>query len=401
MGAGRGRGFPTGIRRRPCAPRGARRRARPRSALSAHCRGSSGTRPLPVAPSPWGSLPGLQESTWAVVKSSLPVYPTPCLSSPAATKVSTLPRLGTGLPDTSCPPGVRTINSVPPPSVATCGVRGRGSPAAPARCARCQPSCESWSRLRGPRGEGKAARPAGRAGSRGAHRARTRGRDGPRRPFSLHAQLCPSHGICTAVQPARLPRSPGGGSRGAAQRGARGATSRCEGAARRAPAELRLPDRRAPARVAGSAAAGEARGAVERTLPSIAATEDARRSSSRPARAIAGPRPPGRARGEAATRGGRRVPGRRCAPRRGLLRILSRAGWDRTPRSAAWAWAGVRARGAVRARVGVGVHVCVCVYGSGGCVRACVCERERGRGRASWGERASACASQCHIASSS
>lgn len=115
---------------------------------------------------------------------------------------------------------------------------------------------------------------------------------------------------------------------------------------------------------------------AEATLPSIAATADARRSSSRQSGAIAGRRPPGRAQAEAAARGGRRVPGRRCTPRRWLLRILSRSRWDRTPRSAAWAWAGVCARGAVRARVGVGVHVCVCVYGRGGCVRARVCERE-------------------------
>lgn len=134
---------------------------------------------------------------------------------------------------------------------------------------------------------------------------------------------------------------------------------------------------------------------AEGTLPSIAATADARRNSSRQSRAIASRRPPGRARGEAAARGGRRVPGRRCTPRWWLLRILSRSRWDRTPRSAAWAWAGVCARGAVRARVGVGVHVCACVYGRGGCVRACV----RGRGSASWRERASACASCCHIAS--
>lgn len=136
---------------------------------------------------------------------------------------------------------------------------------------------------------------------------------------------------------------------------------------------------------------------AEGTLPSIAATADARRSSSRQSRAIAGRRPPGRARAETAARGGRRVPGRRCAPRGGLLRILSRSRWDRTARSTAWAWAGVCARGAVRARVGVGVHVCVCVYGRGGCVRACV--EERGRGSASWGERESAYASRCHIAS--
>lgn len=134
---------------------------------------------------------------------------------------------------------------------------------------------------------------------------------------------------------------------------------------------------------------------AEGTLPSIAATADARRNSSRQSRAIAGRRPPGRARGKAAARGGRRVPGRRCTPRWWLFRILSRSRWDRTPRSAAWAWAGVCARGAVRARVGVGVHVCACVYGRGGCVRACV----RGRGSASWRERASACASCCHIAS--
>lgn len=117
--------------------------------------------------------------------------------------------------------------------------------------------------------------------------------------------------------------------------------------------------------------------AAEGTLPSIAATADARRSSSKQSRAIAGRRPPGRSRAEAAARGGRRVPGRRCTPRRWFLRILSRSSWDRTPPSAAWAWAGVCARGAVRARVGVGVHVCVCVYGRGGCVRACVCVRDR------------------------
>lgn len=116
---------------------------------------------------------------------------------------------------------------------------------------------------------------------------------------------------------------------------------------------------------------------AEGTLPSIAATADARRSSSRQSRAIAGWRPPGRARAKAAARGGRRVPGRRCAPRGWLLRILSRSSWDRTPASAAWVWAGVCARGAVRARVDVGVHVCVCVYGRGGCVRACVRERAR------------------------
>lgn len=113
---------------------------------------------------------------------------------------------------------------------------------------------------------------------------------------------------------------------------------------------------------------------AEGTLPSIAATADARRSSSRQSRAIAGRRPPGRAGAKAGARGGRRVPGRRCAPRRWLLRILSRSSWDRTPPSAAWAWAVVCARGAVRACVDVGVHVCVCVYGRGGCVRAC--ERE-------------------------
>lgn len=116
---------------------------------------------------------------------------------------------------------------------------------------------------------------------------------------------------------------------------------------------------------------------AEGTLPSIAATADARRSSSRQSRAIAGRRPPGRARAKAAARGGRRVPGRRCAPRGWLLRILSRSSWDRTPASAAWVWAGVCARGAVRARVDVGVHVCVCVYGRDGCVRACVRERAR------------------------
>lgn len=112
------------------------------------------------------------------------------------------------------------------------------------------------------------------------------------------------------------------------------------------------------------------------TLPSIAATADARRSSSRQSRAIAGQRPPGRARAET-----RRVPGRRCAPGGWLLRVLSGSGRDRTPRSAAWAWAGVCARGAVRARVDVGVHVYVCVYGRGGCVRACVRE---GEGERAW-----------------
>lgn len=111
--------------------------------------------------------------------------------------------------------------------------------------------------------------------------------------------------------------------------------------------------------------------ATKGTLPSIAATADARRSSSRQSRAIAGQRPPDGARAET-----RRVPGRRCAPGGWLLRVLSRSGRDRTPRSAAWAWAGVYARGAVRARVDVGVHVCVCVYGRGGCVRACVREDE-------------------------
>lgn len=113
------------------------------------------------------------------------------------------------------------------------------------------------------------------------------------------------------------------------------------------------------------------------TLPSIAATADARRSSSRQSRAIAGRRPPGRARAEAAGQGGRRVPGRRCATRGWLLRILSRSRWDWTSRSAAWAWAGVCVRGAVRARGDVGVHVCVYVYGRGGCVRAYVRERAR------------------------
>lgn len=112
------------------------------------------------------------------------------------------------------------------------------------------------------------------------------------------------------------------------------------------------------------------------TLPSIAATADARRNSSRQSRAIAGQRPPGRAPAET-----RRVPGRRCAPGGWLLRVLSRSGRDRTPWSAAWAWAGVCARGAVRARVDVGVHVCVCVYGRGGCVRACVRE---GEGERAW-----------------
>lgn len=117
------------------------------------------------------------------------------------------------------------------------------------------------------------------------------------------------------------------------------------------------------------------------TLPSIAATADARRSSSRQSRAIASRRPPGRARAEAAGQGGRRVPGRRCATRGWLLRILSRSRWDWTSRSAAWAWAGVCVRGAVRARGDVGVHVCVCVYGRGGCVRAYVRE---GEGERAW-----------------
>lgn len=116
--------------------------------------------------------------------------------------------------------------------------------------------------------------------------------------------------------------------------------------------------------------------AAKGTLPSIAATADARRSSSRQSRAIAGQRPPGQAPAET-----RRVPGRRCAPGGWLLRVLSRSGRDRTPRSSVWAWAGVYARGAVRARVDVGVHVCVCVYGRGGCVRACMRE---GEGERAW-----------------
>lgn len=74
--------------------------------------------------------------------------------------------------------------------------------------------------------------------------------------------------------------------------------------------------------------------ATKGTLPSIAATADARRSSSRQSRAIAGQRPPDGARAET-----RRVPGRRCAPGGWLLRVLSRSGRDRTPRSTAWAWA--------------------------------------------------------------
>lgn len=102
------------------------------------------------------------------------------------------------------------------------------------------------------------------------------------------------------------------------------------------------------------------------TLPSIAATADARRNSSRQSRAIAGQRPPGRAPAET-----RRVPGRRCAPGGWLLRVLSRSA-DSPER-------GVGVGGSVRAWGGAGARgcgcacVCVCLWERWVC--ACVCER--------------------------
>lgn len=219
--------------------------------------------------------------------------------------------------------------------------------------------------------------------------------DGPRRPFSPNAQLCRElrslHRNAASGLRA-LPAEVAGdqGCQGAPGAGAKELREQAGGALMGAAPVLCSAPAEAPEhcpQVAGCRRCEAARKApriqpsattcsAEGTLPSIAATADARRSSSRQSRAIAGLRPPGRAGAKAGARGGRRVPRRRCAPRRWLLRILSRSSWDRTPPSAAWAWAVVCARGAVRARVDVGVHVCVCVYGRGGCVRACVCERE-------------------------
>lgn len=398
MGAGSGKGFPTGIRGRPCAPRGARRRARLPSALSAHNpwhrRGSSGTRPLPAAPRTLGVPSRAGRVAWAVPGA-------PCQCTPALPLVSNGHK-GVHLA-TAGPAGSRT-HAVPrgrstQPLSSGGYLRGSGQrfpPAAPR--ARCQANCESWSGQRSRRGEGEAARRAERAGKRGsARRPHSRPR-WPQTPLLPSRPALPR--VCTAMQPAA---SPGGGSRGAGRRGARGAASRAE---RRRSAHRRHRVSRTAERRRGR---GRRRGRTRSGCPR--ARRSVRYLPSRPRRtpggAAAGQPGPSPARGPQAEPGERRRRGEGAASRGAAA--LPAGGFSVSFRARAGTGlpGARRGRGRECAREGrcgrawVWVCMCVCVFmgAVGACVRACV--RGRGRGRASRGERASACASQCHIASSS